>query len=152
MIEGIHKASVAEVMGAAAFPALIEAYADEASIAGMPSPKVKFESYKAIAASGFLHIFAAVEGGELIGFITMLAPILPHYSIPVAVTESFYVTPKHRGFTGLRLLAAAEEEAHACGSPGLLVSAPFGSRLCELLPKLGYKPSNTVFFKRVGDE
>lgn len=151
MIEGIGRASVWEVMGAPEFPALIEAYERECRIEGMPEPNAKLESYQAYDATGFLHVFAAVQDSALVGFITVLAPPLPHYSVPVAVCESFFVHPGHRGLTGLQLLATAEKQALACGSPGLLVCAPLGGRLAGLLPKVGYHPTNTIFFKRLGD-
>ena len=133
------------------FPALIEAYDRECRIDGMPEPNAKLESYQAYDQSGFLHAFAAVQDSALVGFITVLAPPLPHYSAPVAVCESFFVHPDHRGQTGLRLLATAEKQARTCGSPGLLVCAPLGGRLCALLPKVGYHPTNVVFWKRLGD-
>jgi GNAT superfamily N-acetyltransferase len=147
----VREVSVFDVLGAPEFPALIEEYAREGSIEGMPAPKAKIESYAAYDQSGMLHVFAAKEGPELVGFITVLAPILPHYSCPVAVAESFFVAAAHRaGGPGLRLLAAAEQRAAEVGSPGLLVCAPFAGRLFELLPKCGYVETNRVFFKKVG--
>lgn len=147
----IEKVGVTDVMGAREFPALIEEYARESANPGMPPPIVKLESYKAFDATGFLHVFSAIKEGELIGFITVLAPPLPHYSCPVAVTESFFVAAAHRqGGPGLRLLATAEEQARAVGSPGLYIVAPMGGRLIEILPKRGYVETNRVFFKKVG--
>ena len=147
----VHRATVAEIMLAPEFPALIEAYDRECRIEGMPPPNAKMESYQAYDASGFLFAFAAVNDGELVGFITVMAAPLPHYDAPVAVCESFFVSPSHRGQTGLALLAVAEKQAMECGSTGLLVCAPLGSRLWGLLPKVGYNPTNVVFFKRLGD-
>lgn len=146
----IQEASVSDILGAPEFPALIEEYGREAAIDGMPQPLAKLESYVAFEQSGMLHVFSAMAAGELVGFITVLAPILPHYSCPVAVAESFFVAAAHRhGGDGLRLLAAAEKRAAEVGSPGLLVCAPFGGRLFELLPRCGYVETNRVFFKKV---
>ena len=50
---------------------------------------------------------------------------------------------------GLKLLAAAEEKARELKSLGLLVSAPFGGNLWELLPRCRYVETNRVFFKKV---
>lgn len=135
------------VVDAPEFPALIEAYDRECAIDGLPSPQAKLESYRLLELTGALHVFSAVHEGELVGFITVLAPPSLHFSVPLAVTESFFVAERHRGLTGLGLLSAAEKQARACGSPGLLVSAPLGGRLCELLPKVGYRPASTIFFK-----
>lgn len=97
-----------------------------------------------------VHVFSAVKDHELIGFITVVAPVLPHYSVPVAVVESFFVAAAHRyGGPGLRLLVSAEKQATEVGSPGLLVCAPFRGRLHELLPKCGYVETNRIFFKKV---
>ena len=38
-----------------------------------------------------LHTFSATAGDQLAGYITVLAPELPHYSAVVAVAESFFV-------------------------------------------------------------
>lgn len=149
IFDGVHKVTRADVMDAPEFPALIADYAAESAIEGMPSPMVKLENYKALDGTGALHVFSAIDVGKLVGFITILAPILPHYGVTVAVSESFYLAPSHRGMIGLRLMARAEAEALALGSPGLLICAPFGGKLFELLPKCGYVETNRVFFKRL---
>lgn len=152
MIDGVHKVDRADVMDAPEFPALIAEYAAECAIEGLPPPNVKLESYVALDYTGFLHVFGAYHAGTLVGFITILAPVLPHYGITVAVSESFFVAAEHRsGGPGLKLLSAAMEQARALGSPGLLVCAPTGSRLCELLPKCGFVETNRVFFRKVSD-
>ncbi len=147
----IQKVQMDAVVDAPEFPALIEAYDSECAIDGLPSPRAKLEGYRWLELTGALHVFSAMHEGELVGFITVAAPPSLHFSVPLAVTESFYVTPAYRGLPGLRLLSAAEKQARACGSPGLLVSAPLGGRLCELLPKVGYRPTSMVFFKEFRD-
>lgn len=147
----VEKVSMEAVVDAPEFPALIEAYDRECAIEGLPSPQAKLDSYRMLELTGSIHVFSAVHEGELAGFITVAAPPSLHFSVPLAVTESFYVTPEHRGFTGLQLLAAAEKQANQCGSPVLLVTAPLGGRLCELLPKLGYRPVSLAFVKEVGN-
>ena len=70
-----------------------------------------------------------------------------------AITESFFVAKVHRDSgAGLKLLRAAEQKARALGSPGLLVSAPFGGTLVQVLPRAGYTETNRVFFKGWADE
>ena len=148
----IARSSVAAIAGAAEFAALAAEYAAEAAIDGLPPPAAKMETYRQLEATGILHAFGARLDGSLVGFITLLAPVLPHYGVPIAVSESFFVAAAHRRTgAGLGLLHAAEDEARALGSPGLLVSAPFGGRLFEILPRRGYVETNRVFFKKVGD-
>lgn len=148
----IARSSITAIAGAREFAALAAEYAAEAAINGLPPPAAKMETYRQLEAAGILQAFSAIEGGALIGFITLLAPVLPHYGVAVAVSESFFVARAHRKTgAGLRLLRAAEDAARALGSPGLLVSAPFGGRLFEILPRRGYVETNRVFFKKVGD-
>lgn len=145
----VRESTVDAIMGDPAFPALLAEYAAESAIAGMPAPEVKMAQYGDLEANGFLQAFEAAEDGELAGFITVLSAPLPHFGRTVAVSESFFVTSGHRGFAGLKLLVAAERQALAIGSPGLLVSAPVNSRLAALLPKCGYTETSRVFFKAV---
>lgn len=145
----VAKSTVSEIMGAPEFPALVREYAREVAIAGMPPPDAKMALYQHLETVGMLHAFSAVIGGNLVGFISLLAPPLLHYGTAVAVSESFFVANGHRkSGAGLRLLRAAEDMARTLGSPGLLVSAPIAGRLAELLPHCGYTETSRVFFKR----
>ena len=132
---------------------LLAEYAAESSIVGMPPPAAKMESYRELEARGLLQVLSATQEGRLIGFLTLLAPVLPHYGVAVAVSESFFVARAHRGTgAGLKLLRAAEDIARRFGSPGLLVSAPFDGDLFKVLPRVGYAETNRVFFKKVSYE
>lgn len=144
--------TVGEISAAPEFPALAAEYAAESAIDGLPPPAAKMATYRQLESAGALHAFAARLDEALVGFITVLAPVLPHYGVPVAVSESFFVARAHRGSgAGLRLLRAAEGKARALGSPGLLVSAPFEGTLFNVLPRVGYVETNRVFFKKVTD-
>ncbi|NQW53017.1 MAG: GNAT family N-acetyltransferase [Rhodospirillales bacterium] len=132
--------------------ALLVEYAAESSIAGMPPPAARMDSYRELEMRGLLHVLSASHETRLIGFLTLLAPVLPHYGVAVAVSESFFVARAHRGTgAGLKLLRAAEDLARRLGSPGLLVSAPFEGDLFRVLPRVGYAETSRVFFKKVND-
>jgi L-amino acid N-acyltransferase YncA len=127
-------------------------YAEEAAVKGLPPPAIRAETYKNLEAAGLLHPISALKDGELIGYVTVMASEIPHYSRVIAVTESFFVARAHRSTgAGLKLLRAAEQKARALGSPGLLVSAPFGGSLAQVLPRAGYSETNRVFFKGWAD-
>lgn len=148
----IRPSTFSEVEAAAEWPALIAEYAAEAGTEGMPPPTGKMETYRALNAAGVLHIFGAWLDEALVGFIFVLAAPLPHYSVITAVSESFFVAKVHRGTgAGIKLLRAAEAKAAEIGSPGLLVSAPYGGKLFEVLPRSGYVETSRVFFKKVSD-
>lgn len=144
----VRKCALGEVQGDANFPALFREYGEESAIAGLPSPDEKLAAYRAIEASGIFHIFGAFLGDALVGFIAVLLPVIPHYGVAIGVTESFFVAQGHRKTgAGIKLLRAAEELAREAGSPALLVSAPYGGRLAEVLPGLGYRETNRVFMR-----
>jgi GNAT superfamily N-acetyltransferase len=132
------------------FEALLAEYATESHIEGMPPISAKLDMYRAFDAGGHLATFCAYHGEELVGFMTIIAPVLPHYSTRTAMTESYFVAQAHRRTgAGLDLLAAGEAYAQEIGSPGLFVSAPAGSALEKVIPRRGYRQTNATFFKRL---
>lgn len=144
----VRPCTIAEIIGDQAFPALHREYAAEASLAGLPPPTEKLATYRAIEASGVFQAYGAFLDGALVGFVALLTPVIPHYGVAIAVTESLFVARAHRrSGAGLRLIRAAEAHARAQGSPGLLVSAPTGGRLAQVLPGLRYRETNRVFLK-----
>ena len=148
----IRASTVAELEAAPTFPALLAEYAEESAVDGMPPPSAKMETYRALNAAGVLHVLAAWADEMLVGFITVLAVPLPHYSVTTAVSESFFVAVAHRSTgAGLKLLRAAEAKTRELGAPGLVVSAPYAGRLFEVLPRRGYSEVSRVFFKKVNN-
>lgn len=144
----IKECTIAELLAAPNSAAILEAYAAECAIEGLPKPVAKLDMYKVLQESGGLRVIGAFIGDILAGYITILASIMPHYGIVIAVTESFFVAPAYRRTgAGLMLLNEAEAYAKSVGCPGLLVSAPFGGNLAEVLPHRGYEETNRVFFK-----
>ena len=133
------------------FSALLQEYAEECALDGLPVT-VSEDIYYKMEESGLITLIAAFDADDLLGYVSVLVTVLPKYSLPVASTESFFVAAKHRHTgAGLRLLRAAEKLAVAKGAVGMLVSAPSGSRLAEVAPRSGYEESNRVFFKRFSD-
>jgi GNAT superfamily N-acetyltransferase len=150
MSVAVRRCGIAEIECNANFPALASEYAAEAAIHGLPPPDEKIASYRLIEASGYFQGYGAFLGDLLIGFIAVLTPIIPHYGIAVTVTESFFVGAAFRKTgAGLKLLRAAERHARDAGSPGLLISAPSTGRLARVLPRLGYRETNRVFFREI---
>ena len=149
----VRHCTISEMEAAPNIMELLEEYAAESSISGLPHPSAKVDMYKHLEIMGEIYPIGAFLGDMLIGFITVLAPVLPHYSARVAVAESFFVSKEYRSSgAGLKLLHAAQnrtKEANACG---LLVSAPLGGDLAEVLPHVGYTETNRVFFRSFGNE
>lgn len=127
---------------------MLAEYASESSIAGLPAPAPSREIYERLEATGLMHVLGAFKDDVLVGFLAMMATTNPHYGVPLAVTESFFVGSVYRkGGAGLKLLHEAEQIAKAAGAQGLLVSAPTASRLADVLPGVGYAETNRVFFR-----
>ena len=147
----VRKCSVAEIEANDAFSSLWREYSAEAAIAGFPPPTEKLATYRLIETSGAFHAYGAFLAKRLVGFMAVLTPVIPHYGIAIAVTESLFVGSEHRKTgAGIKLIRTAERHAREAGSPGLLISAPMGGRLADVLPRLGYRETNRVFMKEVG--
>ena len=96
-----------------------------------------------------MQVFGAFVGSCFAGYAILLVTVLPHYSAPVATLESFFVSAmyRHTG-AGLKLLRAAEAAARDKGAVGLLVSAPIGGQLAEVMARMrSYRETNRVFFR-----
>lgn len=144
--------TVDAIMGAPEFPGLIAEYAAESATPGLPTPDARMNAYRHLEAVGMLHAFGAFEGTVLVGFISFILPVLLHYGVGIAVSESFFVTRTHRSSgAGLRLLRAAENKVRELGSPGFFVSAPFEGDLFRVLPRMGYVETSRTFFKKVSE-
>ncbi len=151
----IKKCTIADLEGASNIQEILDEYAAESSpsIKGLPRPMAKVDTYKHLESMNAIHIIGAFSDAVLIGYIIIIAPIMPHYSIRIAVSESFFVLKEHRKTgAGLKLLRAAEEWAKEQGACGILVSAPTDGDLAEVLPRTGYTETNRVFFRSLGDE
>lgn len=144
----IRKISISDIEAAPNLAALLDEYASESAIQGLPPPDAKMARYKQIESACILHTFGAYLGDLLVGFITVLTSILPHYSIPISTSESFFVAKEHRKTgAGFMLLREAERFAKEVGSNGILIVAPTGSRLCAVLSGAGYRETNRVYFR-----
>ena len=90
--------------------------------------------YETAEKAGAIQIFAVFDAEQLIGLATVLIYTLPHFSTKMAATESIFVskTCRRKGI-GSRLLAVIKNYATEQGCPGVLLSAPPGSRFSQLL-------------------
>ena len=131
-------------------PALLDEYAQESSIAGLPPAKPDELGYLRMERSGFASIVAATVNGALVGFITLIVTPNPHYAgAKLGVVESFFVGQAHRkSGAGQLLRKEAEEIAKRKGVVGLLMSAPLGGKLARVLElDRNYRETNRVFFR-----
>jgi GNAT superfamily N-acetyltransferase len=146
----VRKSSVQEITHNPNFEAVAEEYRAECAHAGLPDPQEKLSLYFTLESSGVFHPYAAFKDGRLIGFMALFTAKIPHYGYAMAVTESLFVAAaeRHTG-AGTRLIRAAERHARAVGCPAILITAPVSGKLSQVLPKMKYAPTNTVFMKKL---
>lgn len=153
----IKKCAIEELQCEQQLPELLEEYAAECAIEGLPKPAAKMEMYRHLQAAGALTAWGAfitcLNRRILIGFITVLSPVLPHYGVCVSTVESFFVgEPSRRTGAGMKLLDLAAAHAREIGSPGMLISAPLLSNLFSVLHRRkNCKQTGAVFFERFVD-
>lgn len=144
----IRRITVAEFFAAPNCDELLAEYAAESATEGLPHPLPHRDLYDAMERSGMFHLIGAYRDDELIGFLVLLISVNPHYSVVIGVTESYFVASTQRkSGAGLALLHEAEIVARGCGAVGCLVSAPSNGRLADVLPRIGYRETNRVFFR-----
>ena len=144
----VRASSVDEVCSAGNLGELLAGYADESSIADAGNINPNWTAYRAMEQAGIYQVSAAFLGGQLVGFAGVVLTDNPHYGRRLAVTESLFVekAARKRGI-GKQLLTHVERFASINRAAGLLVSAPFGGRLADVLPRSGYQQTNQIFFK-----
>lgn len=129
----IRQSTVAEIVNASNFSALIKEYADECAISGLPSPETRIPFYYQLEESGVFDVFGAYDDG-LIGFISLLEYPSAHYGIPLGVSESFFVSKVKRGTgAGALLRTAIKVRAAERRLNGVLITAPVNGPLSAVL-------------------
>lgn len=128
------------------FKSLTDEYAAESKIAEMPSYNLDISCYQQLEAAGMYHGFGAYVDDKLVGFVAVLVTAVPHYSVKISSTESFFVSAAYRkGGTGIKLLRVAEQCAKEQGAVILYCNAPAGGRLAQAMPMMGFRESHRVF-------
>lgn len=138
-----------DLASAAEFDVLCAEYAAESGrMAEFGTPKVDADAYRAMEAAGVAHCIGVWRDSELAGFGAVTLSVLPHFSKLIGCLISFYVAPAaRRGGTGTRIREIAEHIAQEHGAVGLMISAPSESRLDVILPRIGYRATNRLYFK-----
>jgi GNAT superfamily N-acetyltransferase len=144
----IRRGTVLELECAEGMDRLLAEYSAESAIKEIGPHNPQWQSYRAMEQAGMLSTFIASDGDQVVGFLLLLLPVLPHFGRCVAVTESYFVAQAHRKTgAGTHLRLAAEAAAAAAGARGMLMSSPEGGQLGQVLPRVGYRKTNETFFK-----
>ncbi|MEQ0776171.1 GNAT family N-acetyltransferase [Paraburkholderia tropica] len=137
-----------EIASAPNFDALCAEYAAESGITELGQANVDVPMYRAMEAAGLGWCIGAWRGDELIGFGVVTLTKLPHFSKLAGCLISYFVAAAGRdGSAGTRIREEAEHIAKARGAVGLMISAPCESRLDVILPRVGYRATNRLYFR-----
>lgn len=96
-------------------------------------------------------VFVAKKGDETIGMISaILTPLWFNPKYVNAQEFFWYVKPEERGGVGLKLYYALEDEVRKLGAQSLtMLSVKAMPSLDNLYKKLGYRPAENTFMKRL---
>lgn len=143
----INVSKILNIKDSPEFSRLLHDYVEESSMVSY-KPNVQWDIYQSLEDAGVLHCITSSKEDVLTGFVLFITSIMPHYGVKMASVESYFVDKEHReSGAGLALLRMAEEVAKSNGAVGFLSSAPVNSRLCRILPRVGYRETNRVFYK-----
>lgn len=146
----VTSSTLAEIEESPDLAKLLAEYAAESANDEIGPASPQIDTYRGMEAAGLFQAFAARMDGELIGFMFLLVPILPHFGKVVGVAESYFVASAYRKTgAGNLLRCAAEQAARKRGAVGILLSAPIGGQLEKVAPHVGYRETSRVFFKKL---
>lgn len=144
----INHTTMAAIEAAPTIAALMAEYEAESANRDIGPINPQWLTYRMMESHGILKAISAEVDGQLVGFMLLLIPVLPHFGQVVGVSESYFVAAAHRHTgAGDRLRQAAEALCTEAGARGLIMSAPCGGDLERVLPRKGYRPASTHFFK-----
>lgn len=144
----IRQCKIADLVNAPNFTSVLDAYEEECAIPEFRGANPKLDIYYSLESLGKIVAIGAFSGDLLAGVLVVVVTEFPHFGCMTASTESFFVGHDHRkSGTGKKMLDLAESIAKAMGAKGLFMSAVANSRLERAAPLLGFRHTNTQFFK-----
>lgn len=144
----IKQCAIADVVNAPNFNDILNAYESECAIPEITGANPSLDTYSMLESLGKIIVIGAFSGSYLAGVLIVVVTEFPHFSRIIASSESFFVDRNHRkNGTGKRMLALAEEKAKCMGAVGLFMSAVANGRLEKAAPMMGFRKTNTQFFK-----
>jgi GNAT superfamily N-acetyltransferase len=144
----IKTCTVADVITAPNYETLIDAYALESAINGIPDPRPNIDLYRVMETAGLLTVLSAFDADKLVGLLAMNVSIVPQYGLNMGAIVVFYVDDEHRKQgTGLHLVKHAEDIAREKGAAVLLMGAPADGRLAKAARMMGFTASHISFSK-----
>ena len=129
---------------------LMSEYETECALPELAPISPQCDLYHAMEESGNFQAFGVYEGEKLIGFVTVLIWVVPHYGKKIASTESIFLSEAHRNSgLGAKMLALVEGYAKSKGCAAVQYTAPVGSRFARLLAMnvARYRRTNLIYLR-----
>ena len=140
--------SVNDVQTADNIDLLLDEYAQESALDGMPSPVPDWRVYRIAEEAGCLFSFGAYADDKLVGFIGVQMTYAAQYSAHIGSTMAFFVDSNYRKFgTGKYLVDHASDELSKRGAAAIAIGAPSESRLAKAAQSLGFKETNRLYMR-----
>ena len=112
-----------------------------------------YDAYKRLAQAGMLHCITCRADGELIGYIIFFISPHLHYKSCITATEDIYFVKKEyrKGRIGIRLFQYAEQVLKERGVQRIVMHTKVHLDNSKLFEYLGYKQTDKVFSKMLGN-
>lgn len=128
---------------------LFEAHNVEVGV--LPDTPLCFDmvSYRAAEAANRLRVYTARDDMQkLCGYAVYSVARHPHYGVLMALQESLYIVPEHRGrYVGSMLLSWVNTSLSAEGVGHVFQSVPVINNFGPILERLGFQAHEIVYHK-----
>lgn len=144
------KISADDILDAQNSDILFKEYAAEAKIEQTPEIKPNREIYNRLEDDGIFDCVGCFDNDDLVGFITLITTVFPHYEEVMTTVESQFIFKEHRkNGSAKKLMDEAILVAKSKGSNAILMTAPIGGRLEKIAPSFGFIATNITFSKKI---
>lgn len=133
---------------------LNQAHWDEVKgIEGQCPLDINTDMYLALESQGILTMTGAYKGKDLIGYVSCTKSEHPHHRGKMfAATDAFYVSPKHRGVNGTKLIRFTEKllkDKYNVEYFQIIVNTNFD--VGPWAKRMGYSASDVIYMKKLED-
>lgn len=130
-------------------PLLVGHYTEIEGHLGIPLD-IDWEAYAEVEKAGAIRIFTARIDGNLIGYTVFFVHTSLHYKTSKqAVQDGLFIDPEHRGF-GMKFLRWCDTQLRNEGVQFVHHSVSVLKDFGQMLERLGYEKSETVYRRRLG--
>jgi len=111
------------------------------------------DTFRALEDAGLLLIVTARDGEKMVGYhVSIVRPHLHYKHSLSAYADMYFIHPDYRqGMTGVRLFKYLEEQLRKKGVERVFQSTKLHKDVGKLFERLGYKETERLYVKWIGD-